>query len=584
VGAVDEALERRLVRRMRETQAQDGGWRLYSGGRSYLSITIQAYFAAKLAGVSADEPWMRRAREFILREGGVEQANVITKFYLALFGQCPWDWVPAMPIAVMLVPRGTVFNIYEMSYWARTCVVPLLVLYYQKRTFSVPAHAAIPELFREPQGARRRAKAPWHSVPVLSWRNFFRHADRVLKMIGKLDLNFRYRRYALELAERWILEHQDKDGGWGGIFPAMTHSVMALHVLGYSNDSKPVRMGLEAISALEITEGETTRVQPCLSPVWDTAWAVIALAKAGLRRDHKVIRQATDWLYSRQIRRRGDWAIKCPEVPAGGWAFQFHNDFYPDTDDTSAVLMALLNSHYRDDERKKESFDLGVKWLLGLQNDDGGWGAFERKVENTIWNDIPFNDAQNMLDPSTADVTGRCLELLAKLGYPRTHPAVARAIRFLKKEQERDGKWWGRWGVNYIYGTWSALSALGAAKEPPDSPCMIRGANWLESVQNPDGGWGESCRSYEGGPPGRGPSTASQTAWAIMGLLAAGAGARESCRRGVEWLLANQTEDGRWEEEAFTGTGFPGVFYLRYHGYRAYFPLLALARYREIME
>ncbi len=586
IGAVDEALERRLVARMRETQQPDGGWRLYHGApSSYASISIQAYFAAKLAGVSPDEPWMRRAREFILREGGVEKANVITKFYLALFGQVPWEWLPAMPIAVMLLPRGTVFNIYEMSYWARTCVVPLLILYHKKREYPTPAHAAIPELFREPVGGvpRRRRKAPWRDVPTLSWQNFFRYADGILKLIGKLNLNLRYRRRALELAERWVLEHQDEDGGWGGIFPAMTHSVMALHALGYSNDSRPVRKGLEAISALEISEGESTRVQPCLSPVWDTAWSVIALAKAGCGRDHPAIRAATDWLYSRQIRRRGDWAVKCPHVPAGGWAFQFCNDFYPDTDDTATVLMALLNSRYREDERKKESFDLGVKWLLGLQNDDGGWGAFERKVENTIWNDIPFNDAKNMLDPSTADVTGRCLEVLAKLGYPRSHPAVARAIRYLKKEQEPDGKWWGRWGVNYIYGTWSALAALGAAKEPPDSRCMMRGANWLESVQNPDGGWGESCRSYEGGPPGRGPSCASQTAWAVMGLLAAGAGARDSCRRGVEWLLEHQREDGGWSEEEFTGTGFPGVFYLRYHYYPLYFPLLALARYREIV-
>jgi squalene-hopene/tetraprenyl-beta-curcumene cyclase len=582
IGAVDTALERRLVRRMKETQEPDGGWKLYDGSGSHLSITIQAYFAAKLAGASPDEPWMRRCRDYIRAQGGVEKANVITKIYLALFGQWSWAGVPAMPITVMFMPLGTVFNIYEMSYWARTCVVPLLILYHKKKEYPTPPEAAIDELYTTP---REQLSYRWEEkVPGLSWRNFFKQADRALKAWEKLRLQFRYQDRALALAERWVLDHQDEDGGWGGIFPAMTHSVMALHALGYALDAAPVKKGLEAIAGLEITEGEVTRVQPCLSPVWDTAWAVIALAKAGYGRDDPVMREATDWLYARQIRRKGDWAVKCPNVPAGGWAFQYHNDFYPDTDDSSAVLMALLNSHYRTDDRKKESFDLGLKWLLGLQNDDGGWGAFEKGVQNEIWNEILFNDAKNMLDPSTVDVTGRCLEVLGKLGYPRTHPAVARALRFVKKNQEPDGKWWGRWGVNYIYGTWSALCALRAVKEPFDSPAVARGAAWLESVQNADGGWGESCRSYEGGPAGRAAgSCASQTAWAVLGLLAAGRGAGEACRRGVEWLLRHQKEDGAWDEEAFTGTGFPGVFYLRYHYYRLYFPLLALGRYREIV-
>lgn len=595
IGMADHALEARLCRRLRETQEEDGGWKLYDGSPSHLSISIQAYFAAKLAGVSPAEPWLARAREFIRRAGGVEKANVITKIYLALFGEWSWKGVPAMPVTVMFMPKGTVFNIYEMSYWARTCTVPLLILYHKKKQYPTPRAAALDELFLTP---REKLRYRWEEKPAtLSWRNFFKQADRALKLWERVRVKWKYRETACKKAEKWVLEHQDEDGGWGGIFPAMAHSVMALYALGYGNDSAPIRKAIAWVDAHAITDGETTRLQCTDSPVWDTAWAVIALSKAGYRRDHPYVRRATDWLYSKQIRKKGDWAVKCPNVPAGGWAFQYFNDFYPDTDDSAAVLMALLNSHYRDDEKKKESFDLGLKWLLGLQNEDGGWGAFEKGVDNTIWNEILFNDAKNMLDPSTADVTGRCLEVLGKLGYPRSHKAVARAIRFLKREQEPDGKWWGRWGVNYVYGTWSALCALRAVKEPLESAAMTRGAAWLEAVQNADGGWGESCRSYEGGtwgenPPTRrggpagaaGASCSSQTAWAIMGLLAAGRGDGEACRRGVEWLLARQNTEGAWDEEAFTGTGFPGVFYLRYHYYRVYFPLLALARYREIVK
>jgi squalene-hopene/tetraprenyl-beta-curcumene cyclase len=582
IGAVDHALERRLMARMRETQRPDGGWALDEGpAPSHLSISIQAYFAAKLAGAPAGEPWMRRACEFIRRGGGVEKANIITKIHLALFGEWSWKGVPAMPLSVLYMPKGTAFNIYEMSYWARVCTVPLLILYHKKKQYPTPPEAAIDELYLTPRAEVRhglRARAP-----TLSWRNFFQQADRAMKAWERLRVRWGYRERACAKAVKWVLEHQDEDGGWGGIFPGITHSIMALHALGYPNEAAPIRKGMAWVEAHSITEGGTTRLTCTDSPVWDTAWAVIALSKAGYGRDHPIVRGATDWLYSKQIRRRGDWAVKCPHVPAGGWAFQFFNDFYPDTDDSSAVLMALLNSHYRDDEKKKESFDLGLKWLLGLQNEDGGWGAFEKGVDNEIWNEIPFNDAKNMLDPSTADVTGRCLEVLGKLGYPRSHRAVARAIRWLKRAQEPDGSWWGRWGVNYIYGTWSALAALRAVKEPLHSPAMTRGAAWLAGVQNADGGWGESCRSYEGGPAGAGRSCASQTAWAIMGLLAAGKGAEEGCRRGAEWLLRHQNEAGTWDEGAFTGTGFPGVFYLRYHYYRAYFPLLALARYREIV-
>ena len=579
VGLADRDREQRLIRYLRSTQQADGGWCLYHGAPSDVATTCQVYFAAKLAGHHPDEPWLARARELIRARGGVESSSVINKIYLALFGQYDWAGVPSLPVSVMFMPRGMAFNIYEMAYWARTCVIPLLILCWKKKEYPTPPAARIDELYVTPR--ERLEHRIEKEVPTFSWRNFFLQADRVLKAFEKVPIEF-HREKAARRAEQWILEHQDQDGSWGGIFPAMTHSVMALYALGYPTDRGPVRRGLEAIAALEIAEGDTIRVQPCVSPVWDTAWAVIALAKAGLRRDDPRLRSATDWLYARQIRKPGDWSVKCPGVTPGGWAFQYHNDCYPDTDDTSTVLIALLNSHYRDDPAKKEAFEIGIQWLLGLQNDDGGWGAFERDVDNEIYDEILFNDAKNMLDPSTVDVSGRCLEVLGKLGYPRTHKAVARGLRYLRKEQESDGKWWGRWGVNYIYGTWSALCGLAAVKEPPESPIIARGAAFLERTQRPEGSWGESCASYEGGAPGVGAGTASQTAWAVMGLLAAGRGSGQACRRGIGWLLEAQRPNGEWDEREFTGTGFPGVFYLRYHYYRLYFPLLALARYRAM--
>jgi squalene-hopene/tetraprenyl-beta-curcumene cyclase len=578
IGLVDAARERKLVNYLKLAQRPDGGWNLYDDAPSDVSISIEAYFAAKLTGTSPDEPWMARARAFIREQGGAEKSRVLTRIFLALFGQMDWRALPALPVSVMFMPRGTAFNIYEMSYWARTCTIPLLVLYYKRRVVAVPPELGIPELFLGIDPT-----IGWESgIKRLSWKNFFLQADKALKALDKLPLTW-HREKACKLAEEWILAHQDESGDWGGIFPAMTHSLMALHVLGYPLEGDRVRRGIQALERLEIAEGDTIRVQPCVSPVWDTAWAVIALSKAGYGKDHKAIRAATDWLYSMQIRRAGDWAIKCPGVKPGGWAFQFYNDFYPDTDDSSVVLQALLNSDYKTDPGNRERFEVGLKWLLALQNKDGGWGAFERDVDNEIYNEILFNDAKNMLDPSTSDVTGRCLELLGKLGYPRNHPITARAIRFLAKEQEIDGKWWGRWGVNYLYGTWSVLCALRAAGVGPDEPMVARAAAWLVRVQNKDGGFGESCRSYEGGPPAAGASVPSSTAWALMGLLASGRGDGKSARRAVDWLLERQKEDGGWDETAFTGTGFPGCFYLRYHWYRLYFPLLALARYRELV-
>ncbi|MHC4393471.1 MAG: squalene--hopene cyclase [Planctomycetota bacterium] len=587
LGIADQETERqqKLVAYMRRTQQEDGGWQLHDVEPSDISITVQAYFAAKLAGVNPNEPWMRKACAFVIQQGGVETSSVICKVYLAFFGEFDFKGVPSMPLALMFMPRGTAFNIYEQAYWARTCVIPLLVLFHKRHVHPTPARCSIPELFKTP---REKLTHKWDQrVPTISWRNFFIQADRALKAFEKLPVNLGYSDKACKIAEQWLLDHQDEDGGWGGIFPAMTHSVMALKALGYPADSGPLAKGIQAIKDLEVDIGDGSMwVQPCMSPVWDTAWAVIALSKAGYDRDHEVVERATNWLYSMQIRKPGDWSQKCPGVVPGGWAFQYFNDYYPDTDDSAVVLMSLLNSHYRDDEVKKESFDVGIQWLLGLQNKDGGWGAFERGVDNEIYNEILFNDAKNMLDPSTVDVTGRCLEVLGKLGYPQSHKALRKAVRYVLSEQEADGKWWGRWGVNYIYGTWSALCGLAAAKVPPHAEPMVRAADWLESIQLPDGGWSESCDSYRTFAPTENTrgSSASQTAWAVMGLLAAGRASSESCRRGAEWLIANMNAEGSWSERHFTGTGFPNVFYLRYDGYARYFPLLALARYREALQ
>lgn len=574
-----------LRRRLEAAQGPDGGWPLFCGGEADLSVTVQAYFAAKLAGARADEPWLARARERIRALGGAERANVMTRIYLALLGQYDWEGIPALPIGIMLMPKGTALNIYEQAYWARACIVPLLVLYYRRQVLRTPPWATIDELFVTPR-EQLLHRIDEH-VPALSWRSFFIQADRVLKLLDRWfdpqRHSFGYRGKACRRAERWILDHQDADGAWGGIFPATAHAVMALHALGHPLESGPIARGLEAIRALEVPSGGQTRLQPCVSPVWDTAWVVIALAKAGYDRDHPAVVRATDWLYRMQILRRGDWAQKCPDVPPGGWAFQYMNDHFPDTDDSAVVLMALLNSHYRDDPRKRAAFDRGIRWLLGLQNKDGGWAAFERGADNEIYKQVLIGDGQTLLDPSTVDVTGRAVEVLGKLGYPRSHPALRRALRFLVREQEPGGAYFGRWGVNYIYGTWSALCGLAAAKVPPGAAPMRRAAAWLCSVQQPDGGFGESCLSYEKGEPTPAPACASQTAWAVMALLAAGRVSSEACRRAIAWLLENADDGGSWREEAFTGTGFPGAFYLRYRGYARYFPLLALARYREML-
>jgi squalene-hopene/tetraprenyl-beta-curcumene cyclase len=421
--------------------------------------------------------------------------------------------------------------------------------------------------------------------PFFSWKNLFKQVDTVLKILERNPFKLG-RGWALRKAERWILDHQDGPGDWGGIFPAMMNSVMALLALGHDLDEEPLRKGCEALERLclhETLDGlPTIRVQPCVSPVWDTAWAVLALASSGSPDSDPAIVRGCRWLQSRQIRRAGDWAVKAPGVEPGGWCFQFANDFYPDIDDSSAVLMALTHRADRDEEAE-ETAARGFRWVLALQNDDGGWGAFERHVDNPIYNRLLFNDKQNMLDPSTADVTARVVEMMGVMGMRlgEGDGPLERAVEFLRRDQQPDGSWWGRWGINHVYGTWSVLAALRAIELPADDPMVRRAVAWLESVQRPDGGFGETAASYEDpAQRGRGPSTPSQTAWALMALIAAAEAGGTAAQKAARFLTERQADDGDWLEPDWTGTGFPGAFYLRYHMYRAYFPLMALGRYR----
>ncbi|MCO5167198.1 MAG: squalene--hopene cyclase [Planctomycetes bacterium] len=571
---------RRLANWIRRTQRPDGTWAIYHDAPGCLSVTTESYAALKLMGDPADAPHMVKAREFILAGGGPAKTRVLTKFELALLGELPWEACPSIPIQFILMPGLSRFNIYELAYWARVCTVPLAILADQKKVVPVPPGRGIAELFSAPATSRELYEG--HDPPLVSWGNFFLTADKVLKWADRRRV-LPLREVALRRAERWILEHQDDAGDWGGIFPAIANSLLALFVRGMSVEDERFKKGMAALERFEWPDAarDETHIAPCVSPVWDTAWTVLGLVEGGLAPDHPAVSKALRWLAKMQIRRKGDWARKAPHVPAGGWAFQFFNDFYPDTDDSAVVVMALMNAG-ADLPDKAAVIERGVRWITGLQNADGGWGAFERDVDDVVYNEILYNDEKNMLDPSTVDVTGRILEMLGHLGVTRRDPVVERAEAYVRREQEPDGKWWGRWGVNYVYGTWSVVRGLAAIGVGPDDPAMQRAADWLERYQQADGGWGESCASYLPGHEAETiPPTASQTAWGVMGLIACGRAKSEAVARGVRWLIEHQAEHGLWDEAHFTGTGFPNAFYLKYHMYPCYFPVLALGAYRN---
>jgi len=578
IGHVDTEREQKCVRYLLSQQQPDGGWSLYYGGPSDLSTTIEAYFAMRVARVTPQAPAMQRARRFILARGGLTQARVFTKIFLALFGQYDWRGIPVIPPEIIFLPRSFYINVYEFSSWSRSVIVPLSIVFAQKPLCRLPAGLHVTELFVEPPGPGR------YAIPIrerrFNWNTFFVLLDKLLK-ISERYAPQTLREAAMRRAEQWTLEHQDHTGDWGGIMPAMMNSVLALVSLGYSLRSLPVAKGLQAIERFGIETADTFRLQACVSPVWDTVLSIIALADSGLPRTHPDVRRAVQWVVGKQVLREGDWKVKNRRGQPGGWAFEFNNDFYPDNDDTVAVLIALHKAGLPDEE-KGEVLQRGLQWLLSMQCDDGGWGAFDVNNNKAILNKIPFADHESMLDPSTSDVTGRALELLGLIGFPRTHHIVRRALRFVQNNQEPDGAWYGRWGVNYIYGTCHVLCGLRSVNEPMHQPYIRRAVRWLVSHQNPDGGWGETCQSYaDPSLRGIGSSTASQTAWALMGLLAAGEVRTKAVQRGIEYLLRTQTAEGSWYEPEFTGTGFPKYFFIKYHMYRHYFPLMALARYRQ---
>lgn len=578
---------RRVGNWLRRTQREDGTWAIYFGAPGCVSVTTEAYLALKMLGDDPDAPHMAKARAFVLAQGGPAKTRMLTRFMLAFLGELPWECCPNLPIQMMFAPTWTPFrlNIYELSYWARVCTVPLAILADQKKVVPVPEGQGIAELYpAPPTGQELYDVGP---VNAISWSNLFLQGDRFLKWAEKRNLS-PFRARALASAKQWILDHQDEAGDWGGIFPAICNSLMALWVLGMSPEDDVFQRGMAALDRFEWPDAERdeTHMAPCVSPVWDTAWTVLALAESGIPSDDPVLVKATNWLTRMQIKRRGDWAIKAKKsVPAGGWAFQFHNDFYPDTDDSAVVMMALTNGSPETSAERELSIDLGRRWLCGLQNRDGGWGAFELEIDNKRFDEILYNDEKNMLDPSTVDVTGRILEMFGVLGVSREDPVVRKAEAYVRADQEADGKWWGRWGVNYVYGTWSVVRGLTAMGVPQDDPALVRAADWMESYQQADGGWGESCASYAKGREAETCApTASQTAWGLMTLVACGRATSEAARRGAEWLLANQREeDGLWYEDEFTGTGFPEAFYLRYHYYALYFPILALSAYRNAL-
>ncbi|MGH7422258.1 MAG: squalene--hopene cyclase, partial [Candidatus Methylomirabilales bacterium] len=516
---VDQDRERKAANYLKAKQLPDGGWDLFPGGASDISATVKAYFAFKLMGYSPDDAFMRRARENIVAKGGVTKANVFTKIALALFGQYDWRGVPSMPVEIILFPRWFYFHLTEVSYWSRTVIVPLLILMDLKPVCRIPPAAGIDELY-VPSRAAADLRFP-RSERLFTWKNFFITLDRLLHGLERWAPR-PFRAWARQQALVWILTRMGP-GGLGGIYPAMVNAVMALHTLGYSEDHPKMAEGLKEIELLGIEEADRFHLQPCLSPVWDTPLAVNALVESALPRDHPALLRAAAWLLQQQILRRGDWQVKRPELPAGGWAFQFRNDFYPDTDDSAVVLMALKKIALPDRADIRQAIEIGLEWFLGMQSANGGWGSFD--VDNTrlLLNNIPFADHGALLDPPTEDLAGRGLEMLGTYGETLAHPRAARALGFVKRTQDPRGGWYGRWGANYVYGTWSVLRGLQAIGEDLNAPYIRRAIRWLESCQNADSGWGETLLSYADPTlAGKGESIPSQTAWALLGLLAAG--------------------------------------------------------------
>jgi len=574
-GETEEA-----ARWIRSQQREDGSWAVYYGGPGELSTTVEAWVALRLAGDAADAPHLARAAEFVRANGGLERSRVFTRIWLAMFGLWSWDDLPHLPPELIFFPKWFPFNVYDWGCWARQTIVPLTIVCTLRPVRSLPF--GVDEL-RTGSAALRPEAAP---APPWTWAGFFQRTDRVLHAYSRRPVR-PLRRAAMRRAAEWILARQEADGCWGGIQPPWVYSLLALHLLGYSLEHPSLRAGLAGLEGFVLREktadGWVRRLEACQSPVWDTVLAVTALLDAGVPADDPAVAQASDWLLGEEVRVPGDWAVRRPGLAPGGWAFEFHNDTYPDTDDTAEAVLALRRVGLTD----RSALDRGVAWLIGMQCKDGGWGAFDADNTRTLCTKLPFCDFGEVIDPPSADVTAHVVEALAAEGLA-DGVACRRGVQWLLAAQEPDGSWFGRWGANYVYGIGSVVPALVAAGIAADSLCIRRAIRWLEQHQNDDGGWGEDLRSYDNRAwAGRGESTASQTAWALLALLAAGEGsdARERgeqldvVRRGVRWLCDTQRSDGSWDEPQFTGTGFPGDFYINYHLYRMVFPITALGRY-----
>jgi squalene-hopene/tetraprenyl-beta-curcumene cyclase len=579
---VDAALEQKIAVYLRRIQGAHGGWPLFADGDLDISATVKAYFALKMIGDSPDADHMRRAREALRSRGGAARANVFTRILLALFGFVPWRAVPAMPVEIMLLPKWFPFHLDKISYWSRTVIVPLLVLIAKKPLARNPKGVRVDELFLDPPATL--GPAPRAPQQKASWFRFFGLVVIVLRIAQPLFPK-KTRQHAIERAVAWVTERLNGEDGLGAIFPAMANSVMMYDALGYPPDDPRRAIARKSIEKLLVVHAHEAYCQPCVSPIWDTGLVCHTLLEVGGERAMEGARQGAAWCVPKQVRDvRGDWSARRPDLRPGGWAFQYANPHYPDVDDTAVVAMAMDRLQQASGQQSyAESLTRAREWIVGMQSQNGGWGAFDADNEYYYLNNIPFADHGALLDPPTEDVTARCLSMLAQLGDIGS-PASKRAIDYLRRTQLAEGSWYGRWGMNYIYGTWSALCALNAAGVAPGAPEMRKAVAWLAAIVNEDGGWGEDGASYRLDYRGyeRAPSTASQTAWALLGFMAAGQADHPAVARGIAYLTATQAEDGFWHEPRYTATGFPRVFYLRYHGYSKFFPLWALARYRNL--
>jgi squalene-hopene/tetraprenyl-beta-curcumene cyclase len=581
---VDAELEAKIGKYLRRVQGAHGGWPLVHDGAFDMSASVKAYFALKMIGDSVDAPHMVRAREAIRSRGGAIHSNVFTRFTLAMFGVLTWKSVPVLPVEIVLLPMWSPFHINKISYWARTTMVPLMVLAALKPRAKNPKGVGIDELFlQDPRSIGMTAKAPHQST---AWFVLFRALDGVLRVAEPMFPK-KLRQRAIDAALAFIEERLNGEDGMGAIYPPMANIVMMYDALGKDGNYPPRALTRSGLDKLLVIREDEAYCQPCVSPIWDTALTCHAMNEAGGEAALSSVKRALDWLLPKQVLDvKGDWAVKRPDVRPGGWAFQYNNAHYPDLDDTAVVVMSMdrIKSETGSD-KYDAAIARGREWIEGMQSDDGGWAAFDVNNLEYYLNNIPFSDHGALLDPPTEDVTGRCLSMMAQLGETvESNKQVAAAVDYLRRTQHPEGSWYGRWGMNFIYGTWSVVCALNAVGVSHQDPMIRKAADWLVSVQNEDGGWGEDAVSYRLDYRGleRAPSTASQTAWALLALMAAGDVANPAVARGIDYLIATQGEKGTWEEQRYTATGFPRVFYLRYHGYSKFFPLWALARYRNL--